>query len=547
MTSETPTHLLRLEGVNISAVLYDTNEVSVRRGAGLMLRRAVKDMDKEFGELRSISLGASTGLFETNCADPDKLVDDVSDLLNKKYPHLTFVVDTVPVDNDFPSAWKRVTAANRFRQYRQATLTPPRPVTDADCCPIDRMRPTVPKTDRDNVKKHPASHSVIDRFHYGRKQRQSFYTQELGKRVDDQFTEDLTELSEPAGLKGLGNLQYKMAVIYLDGNRFGKIQRGCATARDLTAFDLDIQDKRRRFLDKLLFRARHDEGFHNGKQLRLETLLWGGDEILLVVPAWRGMQTLHWFFEESHDWHFGQEHLTHAAGIVFCHHKTPLAQAVKTAENLANGVKARNREHNRFDYLVLESIDYPTQPLQEFRDQRYWPCVEDDLLPLAPLVAPSVGTAAPATAPATAAGEPASKSEHPQPEPAEPVPEAATWDTWARHLGSFLDGLPRGAVLDVAQALVAYRTQAVRGSQVQVDQARKRFHDRLERMLAVGARDALNDRRIGGEELRAKLDSMLFKPFGIRDKGDDHAGWLHLVELWDYLAPAVGHQQGGAQ
>ena len=523
MTHETPTYLLRLEGVNISAVLDDTNEVSIRRGAGLMLRQAVKDIDATFKQLSPISLGASAGLFEFRSAESEKLTGQVAAQLEQDYPHLTFVVDAVPVDGDFPKARERITARNRFRQYRQPTLVPPRSVPSADCCPTDRMRPAVPKTNEDNIKGKQASRSAIDRFQYGREKRQDFYTQELGKPVRDAFTDDLEQLTEPGDLQGLGNLSYKMAVIYLDGNRFGKIQRGCTTAADLTEFDQTIQGDRREFLRTLLERAHDDPGFRNMKQLRLETLLWGGDEILVVVPAWRGMQTLQWFFEASRTWRFRDNRLTHAAGLVFCHHKTPLAQVVKTAKALAEGVKERDREHNGFDYLVLESIDYPTQPLQAFRALRYWPNVEDDLLPLAPFT-------------------------ESDPEAAASGQDAADWDSVAKHQDACLDGLPRGAVLDVAQALVDYRrARADSLADRLIEQARARFHERVERLLAVGVRDDLTGESLKGATLRAKLHRLFFERFGIRAEDDDHPGWLHLIELWDYLAPSVHQHEGGGQ
>ena len=92
------------------------------------------------------------------------------------------------------------------------------------------------------------------------------------------------------------------------------------------------------------------------------------------------METLQRFYEVSTDWvtppdpsalsgdsrHGGDpapaaadvsgKPLTHAGGIVFCSHKTPIAEATATAKNLAEAVKDVTREENRFDYLILESI-----------------------------------------------------------------------------------------------------------------------------------------------------------------------------------------------
>ena len=40
-----------------------------------------------------------------------------------------------------------------------------------------------------------------------------------------------------------------------------------------------------------------DDKGHSG----LETLLWGGDEILWVVPAWKGWELARWFFGLKHE------------------------------------------------------------------------------------------------------------------------------------------------------------------------------------------------------------------------------------------------------
>jgi len=102
----------------------------------------------------------------------------------------------------------------------------------------------------------------------------------------------------------------------------------------------------------------------------------------MVVPAWCGLDTLSFFFEISGHWEFKAKNtknkwqttpLTHAAGLVFAQHKTPLSRLVDLVKyELAEGVKNQlkpklNELVNGFDYLVLESIDYPTESLHRFR------------------------------------------------------------------------------------------------------------------------------------------------------------------------------------
>ena len=163
-------------------------------------------------------------------------------------------------------------------------------------------------------------------------------------------------------------------MLYFDGNAFGHIQaQHCQTLEDLCDFDTYIQGQRRAFLTQLLEDIKQDETFLTPQgKLRLETLLWGGDEMIFVVPAWQGLKLLNKFYTDSQNWAFRTEPLTHAGGIVFCQVGTPIQRVQDLAKDLAETVKAQaGRNHNRFDYMVLESIDYPTEPLATLRKQQF--------------------------------------------------------------------------------------------------------------------------------------------------------------------------------
>ncbi len=502
-------HLLRMEGVNLSKVLDDTDEISVRRGAGLMLRQAVLDVAKRFQGLKPISVGASVGLFEVHTTDPDALVAKIASYISEHpdYRYLTFVVDSVPLGEGFGAAREQVITANRCRQFRQLTLAVPAAGDGGTWCRADQISPG--RTQHGFKDYEAASPSAAARFDFGREARSAFYEQELGTAVPDTFTDDLKALAEPADGLDFGNLNDKMAVIYLDGNKFGDLQRQCHSAADLRRFDRALGNYRRAFLDHLLAVARADgSGFRNGTRIRLETLLWGGDEILLVVPAWKGMETLQRFYEVSHAWSFDDVPLTHAGGIVFCQGKTPIVQIRRAAEDLANGVKAwiakdkdeaaqqgekdneasiRHRG-NRFAYLVLESVDYPTEDLDTFRQVRYGAAVAASLEPLSAFAAGSGGT----------------------------------WADLAKYLTPLIQRWPRGAIYDVAM-------EWVRARKAGTDAARAIFADRVQRLFDTSS-----------PRLEAELSSSVFchlVPNVDPGKTHDHAGWLHLVELWDYLAP----------
>jgi hypothetical protein len=297
------TFYLRIEGVNLSYVLEDTNQLSVVRGSSLLLRQAVKDIEAEFPALRKISTGASIGLFQFE-TDGEEEVKDLHDkivgFLSKdwRYKHFTFVVDIQAAADNFLSDKEAVLARNRFRQLQQLSLAvPPQNTKRHEPCKWDGLRSGNRKLRvREDQKIVPkaVSESIIVRHAHGRPQKQRFYAQEIAEKCQDaatlpkikslQFARDLHEIG---GTSPYRNLNDKIAVIYLDGNGFSKIQaKHCQSADALGRWDEYIQGKRCEFLKDFLLRIQDDPDFKTQDgAMRLETLLWGGDEITLVTPA----------------------------------------------------------------------------------------------------------------------------------------------------------------------------------------------------------------------------------------------------------------------
>ncbi len=480
-------YLLRLEGVNLSNVLDDTPEISVRRGASLMLRQAVIDIAAIDSDLVVISTGASIGLYEFKSDSDNLMKQKVSQALNENYPHLTFVVDTIPFEDDFRDAHEKLITRNRYHQFLQSTIVPPISDSNAEtCCDKDFLRPAVESLQKGSTK-YRVSKSVFDRFKYGQKQRQQFYENEL--KTDENkypvkkysFTNDLEDIARSSGLQDYGNLNDKMAVIYLDGNGFGKIQSRCNTPDELRIFDTTNQSYRRDFLYKLLAKFALENIDHN---ILMETLLWGGDEMLFVVPAWKGMETIQFFYEISHNWQHDGTPLTHAGGIVFCHYKTPISQVIRTAKALAETVKTVSRNTNKFEYLVLESIDYPTQSLNDFWNLRYGKRTKQQV---------------PSLKPAT-----------------------QNWQKLIPELAQSLEQLPRGAIYDIGKYWVEHWQKSPDS---------ETLADRITRFKEV---NEVAYNKLFADVFPYLVDTMLDKT--IREQ-HNNPGWLHLVELWDYLAP----------
>ncbi|WP_446009348.1 hypothetical protein [Candidatus Electrothrix sp.] len=345
MTQQENEYLLRVEGVNLYHVLDDTRQLSVRRGGSMLLRQAIKDIEdkKDITELpgswETISSGASTGLFRFSANSSQSAQENkghIVDFLNnhKQYRYFSFVVDVVPLvkdekekpdkpdesqksqKNDFRLSREAVLAKNRFCQFQQPTLTCHDMNTGEKAAPCawDNLRPAQQndkndtrnrgKIQRDSGEVMPeVSLFTKIRHDYGRKEKKEFINRETGENYE--YTWNLQTLSHSSDFCQCNG---KIAVLYFDGNSFGKIQQSCTSEDELKRFDQEIQSKRKNFLQKLVQEANRDKEFctvdqQRGRRIenaiRLEVLLWGGDEIMLVVPAWKGMEVLQKFYTVS--------------------------------------------------------------------------------------------------------------------------------------------------------------------------------------------------------------------------------------------------------
>jgi hypothetical protein len=197
------------------------------------------------------------------------------------------------------------------------------------------------------------------------------------------FTNDFSQISKKPPKEAASVLDGKIAFIYIDGNSFGKIQKASENPQQQRTFDTATRNGKKEILTEILHRIKDDPAWwwydqkEQKNRIRLETLLWGGDEIIWVVPAWQGWWLLQTFYElaEKHiqvrDPETGNL-LKHAAGLVFCHDKAPIKPIEELAKRLADGFAKEkpNREKNMIAYQVLESFDHAGTDLFEYRKKR---------------------------------------------------------------------------------------------------------------------------------------------------------------------------------
>ena len=125
--------------------------------------------------------------------------------------------------------------------------------------------------------------------------------------------------------------------------------------------------------------------WHSGKGTRFETLLWGGDEVMFVMPARLGWRFATFFFDQMKDLNLdkakdeNQESifnssvpLTHAAALVFCQHHAPIHRIKHLAKDqMAEFAKAADRTRDSLMTVALESFDHLGADYQHAMNQRY--------------------------------------------------------------------------------------------------------------------------------------------------------------------------------
>jgi hypothetical protein len=185
-----------------------------------------------------------------------------------------------------------------------------------------------------------------------------------------------------------------MAVFYADGNSFGAVRQQVG----VKDFSQQLKTLRATLLEKLLEwlcrnanHAGHGDFFaiseaYNGERyrgLRFETLLWGGDEVMFVLPSWLALPFAVEFDRLCQGWSIGDHTLTHAMGMVIAHHKSPIRQLTALAKALADEAKnAKFKDRNTLSIEIFES-QYPpddSKDLQAIRAALYGPTADANSL-----------------------------------------------------------------------------------------------------------------------------------------------------------------------
>ena len=441
-------YLFRVEAVNLTPTVYDTSDISTIRGGGFYLLNRVSSLaDSQVyrtQEEKKITEGASSAVFRFQLESDDaaelrrkELLEDLFRRKNGEKPirEMMFMVEYVRESDDskdFASDMAKLLGKIRLAQMQspsvrifEDTLEPGQDKNDTRMG-FDKLNQVLP-AHTDDGGKDEISNFTYERREQGKELRKRIYLKLLEKKhsqiKDYAFTDDLPSLCKD---ESQGNLDGKMAFIYIDGNKFGALQRSFSETQ-LMEYDGKLQGFKEEFLAEVIKLAEKHPAFRkDDRTIRLETLLWGGDEIKMIVPAWMGWEVASCFFRVADNTEMempvgtarengpaqvagevaddqetktprkpppcgkkGVCELTYAMGLVFAHNKNPIRNVDGIAEGLAECVKkelkelAENRPEgapkpvyerargNRMHYMVLESLETLPTGYGEFAKKYY--------------------------------------------------------------------------------------------------------------------------------------------------------------------------------
>jgi hypothetical protein len=398
--------LVRIESVNLDVSVFDTDDLSTIRGGSYANLLAPGDILRAIGmsglgNIEPVFEGASQalGIMESPAAVAPAEVEDFVDSLSADparsaamFPHLADVAPILPSlcivcaatalgDDDFDLKSARTVNRIRVLQLKRPTIDNLFDDDDRSAtrfCAIDGLRPGM-ISDHAGDEDIKVSKSVAARRKFGRALRQKVYARILGDKSAQAFppfADSFSDLLPPEGVALPPLFQSKMAVISIDGNRFGKIRGKHRGVKAVREFSRTVRDCRATLLERLVASLTNDPLAAAGDKIKFETLLWGGDEALFVAPAWKVrdiVALLAEVFEDPH-WIFRGDRLTHSVGIVVCHYKMPIATARSLAEAVMQSAKnaARVEGDNSLSLQFFQSIEPPSSSLRTYRSSLYY-------------------------------------------------------------------------------------------------------------------------------------------------------------------------------
>lgn len=358
---------LHVEAVNFDSTIFDTQDISTVRGSSRAIEDIIANFASQIEQSQILRVGGAAVTAKTDLSLSD-LARNLPNDLQDVFPHLVFI-EGRDAESDLTAI-----ARARHRQHRQASLAPWGAAKERPC-DIDKQRPAS-KEIRKGDKAMKVSASVYARRKYGKDAKSGLY-QALGSDIPSALPQDFHDLvgGLPASEGIAEAAQSKLVVIHADGAGFGDAMRSVGSQR----FSERLAELHAGLL-KGLFKWLATMGAR-GVTLdgapRLETLLFGGEDMDFVLPGWLVFDFLREFYRLTKDWDVDTHPLSHRLGCVVGHYKTPIRQLRSLAHDAVDVLRDCEGT-NIYSIDIFESAAPPSDGLSAHRKRLFGAGVDAD-------------------------------------------------------------------------------------------------------------------------------------------------------------------------
>ncbi len=353
-----------LEALNLDTLFSDCHDLSTTRGGGLAVLKIGESVAKTLSDetnVRTITASASQGILIVDGESADSVEKRVR-VAAKSLPlmeHISVLAAACEHnENEFAARLAQLKTRIRFSQMRSPSVIYPQ-LHDHRVCEIDGVRPASRRHSNLSIFTH-------ERRELGREKKNTL----LGYPV----ASDLNKIADANGLN-VGNTAGKLAVLRFDGNSFGRIVESSGQAKLKEFSEARVSEQSNYILS--LFRN-SAEWLTPAGDVRLEVVVYGGDEVTIIVPAWLGWKALLEFYKRNFD-----PGISYSGGLVFCHSNAPIHSIKRLASELTDKAKEyaeaskvrKNKKGNLVVYQPLESFDAIGRKLDDWMARRYRPSI----------------------------------------------------------------------------------------------------------------------------------------------------------------------------
>ena len=372
-----------VEGVNFASTVYDTQDISTIRGSSLLLERIPTVLGLSLAPYKpeQVEFGAAKAVFRLAEGTEEEVHQTIAEALERPpWSHMSIVHGL----GASPEAARR---AARIMQYQTWTVPDPgEPADLPDALDFTRPGQNEVPSPGEGTATRVLSESTFTRRAEGTRNRPNFMDRDHFRPPYD-FNEMLRDPDKVPEM-----IQNKLAVIATDGIKGGELREAFA---DDIAFSKAMKKFRSNLANALSDWAELP-GAHvlagKMKVPRFDALLWGGDDIVFVMPAWLAMPFMEVFFRVTESYEFTPEgqnarKLYHRVACIIANAKTPIRQMralaldaewqLKNASELQSPSFEKNSQKGAeiatgvFSIDIFESAALPHKKILPYRTAQY--------------------------------------------------------------------------------------------------------------------------------------------------------------------------------